>query len=100
VGTFFGGDAPPPAVADFLEGGGAFLGACAFREEGFLAVVRCDGFFRVTSSSLLSALGLRLDNLGIVQLCARRKYVSRREFSPPPQRGVMLGVSNETNWFG
>ena len=42
----------------------------------------------------------RLDNLGIVQLCARRKYVSRREFSPSPQRGVMLGVSNETNWFG
>ena len=68
------------AVADFLVLG-PFVGAFAFAfafvpleegEEGFLAVRR-DGFFWGDSSSLLSALGLRRDTLGIVivQLCAR-----------------------------
>ena len=54
---------------------GPFVGAFAFAfvpleegEEGFLAVVHCDGFFGGgDSSTLLSALGLRRDTLGIVQ---------------------------------
>ena len=69
-----------------LRGGGRrllgalpFVGTFAFAfvpleegEEGFfLAVVRCDGFFWGDSSTLLSALGLCRDTLGIVQLCAR-----------------------------
>ncbi len=62
------------AVAEFL-GWGPSGGAFAFAlvpleegEEGFLAVVRCDGFFGGgDSSTLLSALGLRRDTLGIVQ---------------------------------
>ena len=65
-------------VADFL-GWGPFAGAFAFAfvpleegEEGFfLAVVGYDGFFGGDSSTLLSALGLRRDTLGIVRLCVR-----------------------------
>ena len=54
-------------------------------EEGFLAVVRRDGFCWGDSSSLMSALvGLRQDTLGIVRLCAR-PCVFRRELRPPPQ---------------
>jgi len=58
------------AVAIFLVLG-PFVGAFDFAfvpleegEEGFLAVRR-DGFFMGDSSSLLSALGLRRDTLGI-----------------------------------
>ncbi len=50
-----------------------FVGTFAFAfvplevgEEGFLAVVRRDGFCWGDSSSLMSALGLRRDTLGIV----------------------------------
>jgi hypothetical protein len=69
-------------------------------EEGFLAVVRCDGLFGGDSSSLLSALGLvRRDTLGIVRLCAH-PCVLRRESRPPPQRGVMFWVCNEMILFG
>ena len=78
------------AVADFL-GWGPFVGAFVFAfvpleegEEGFLVVVRRNGFFWGDSSSLLSALGLRWDTLGIVRLCAR-PCVFRRELRPPPQ---------------
>jgi hypothetical protein len=49
-----------------------------------LVVVRRNGFFWGDSSSLLSALGLRWDTLGIVRLCAR-PCVFRRELRPPPQ---------------
>ncbi len=64
-------------VAEFL-GWGPFVGAFAFAfvpleegEEGFFfAVVCCDVFFGGDSSTLLSALGLRRDTLGTVQLCA------------------------------
>ena len=76
---FRGVATPVVAVADFLVLG-PFVGAFAFAfvpleegEEGFLAVRR-DGFFLGDSSSLLSALGLRRDTLGIgviVRLCAR-----------------------------
>ena len=52
--------------------------------EGFLAVVHRDGLFWGDSSSLLSALGLRRDTLGIVRLCAR-PCVFRKELRPPPQ---------------
>ncbi len=68
-------------------------------EEGFLVVVRCDGFFGGDLSSLLSALGLRRDTLGIVRLCVR-PCALRRESRPPPQRGVMFWVCYEMNWFG
>jgi len=68
---FSGVATPVVAVADFLVLE-LFVGAFAFafvpleeREEGFLAVRR-DGFFWGDSSSLLSALGLRRDTLGIV----------------------------------
>ena len=75
---FCGVATPVVAVAEFL-GWGPFVGTFAFAfvpleegEEGFfLAVVRCDGFFWGDSSTLLSALGLCRDTLGIVQLCAR-----------------------------
>ncbi len=102
---FCGVATPVVAVAGFL-GWGPFVGAFAFAfvpleegEEGFFAVVRCDGFFLGVSSSLLSALGLRRDTLGIVGLCAC-PCVLRRESRPPPQRGVMFWVCNEMNWFG
>ncbi len=85
---------------------GPFVGAFAFAfvpleegEEGFLAVVCCDGFFWGDLSTLLSALGLRRDTLGMMQLCAL-PCVLRREWRPPPKRGVMLRVCNEMNWFG
>ena len=63
------------AVAEFLGGGpsgGAFLAFALVPleegEEGFLAVVRCEGFLGgADSSTLLSALGLCRDTLGIVQ---------------------------------
>ena len=70
---FRGVATPVVAVADFLVLG-PFVGAFAFAfafvpleegEEGFLAVRR-DGFFGGDLSSLLSALGLRRDTLGIV----------------------------------
>jgi len=87
---FRGVATPVVAVADFLVLG-PFLGAFAFafvpleEGEGFLAVRR-DGFFGGDSPSLLSALGLRRDTLGIVivRLCAR-PCVFRRELRPPPQ---------------
>ena len=86
----FCGVATGVAVADFL-GWGPFVGAFAFAfvpleegEEGFLVVVRRNGFFWGDSSSLLSALGLRWDTLGIVRLCAR-PCVFRRELRPPSQ---------------
>ena len=86
---FCGVATPVVAVAIFLVLG-PFVGAFAFAfvpleegEEGFLAVRR-DGFFWGDSSSLLSALGLRRDTLGIVRLCAR-PCVFRRELRPPPQ---------------
>ena len=90
---FRGVATPVVAVVDFLVLG-PFVGAFAFAfafvpledgEEGLLAVRR-DGFFWGDSSSLLSALGLRRDTLGIVivQLCAR-PCVFRRELRPPPQ---------------
>ena len=67
------------------------MGAFAFAfvpleegEESFLAVVRRDGFCWGDLSSLLSALGLRLDTLGIVRLCVC-PCVFRRELRPPPQ---------------
>ncbi len=67
---FCGVATPVVAVAIFLVLG-PFVGAFAFAfvpleegEEGFLAVRR-DGFFMGDSSSLLSALGLRRDTLGI-----------------------------------
>ena len=71
---FCGVATPAVAVADFF-GWGPFVGAFAFAfvpleegEEGFLAVVRRDGFFLGDLlSSLLSALGLRRDTLGIVR---------------------------------
>jgi hypothetical protein len=76
---FCGVATPVVAVAEFL-GWGPFVSAFAFAfafvhleegEEGFfLAVVHCDGFFWGDSSTLLSALGLRWDTLGNVQLCA------------------------------
>jgi hypothetical protein len=75
------------------------VGASAFAfvpleegEEGFLAVVHCNGFFGGDLSSLLlSALWLRRDTLGIVQLCAC-PCVLRIESRSPPQRGVMFWV--------
>ena len=77
-------------VADVL-GWGPFVGAFAFAfvpleegEEGFLAVVRRDGFCWGDSSSLMSAPGLRRDTLGILRLCAH-PCVFRRELRPPPQ---------------
>ena len=75
---------------------------CKGREEGFLAVVGCDGFFWGDSSSLLSAIGLLRDTLGIVRfviVCAR-PCVLRRQSRTPPQRGVMFLVCNEMIWFG
>ena len=64
-------------VADVL-GWGPFVGAFAFAfvpleegEEGFFAVVGCNVFFGGDSSSLLSAIGLLWDTLGIVRLCVR-----------------------------
>ena len=87
---FCGVATPVVAVADFL-GWGPFVGAFAFAfvpleegEEGFLAVVHRDGFCWGDLSSLMSALGLRRDTLGIVRLCAR-PCVFRRELRPPPQ---------------
>ena len=76
---FCGVATPVVAVAEFLGGGpsgGAFLAFALVPleegEEGFLAVVRRDGFCWGDSSSLMSALvGLRQDTLGIVRLCAR-----------------------------
>ena len=69
---FCGVATPVVAVAEFL-GWGPSGGAFAFAlvpleegEEGFLAVVHRDGLFWGDSSSLLSALGLRRDTLGIV----------------------------------
>ncbi len=71
---FCGVVTPAVTVAVFL-GWGPFVGAFAFAfvpleegEEGFLAVVRCNGFFWGDSSTLLSALGLCRDTLGIVRL--------------------------------
>ena len=72
---FCGVATPVVAVAEFLGGGpsgGAFLAFALVPleegEEGFLAVVRCEGFLGgADSSTLLSALGLCRDTLGIVQ---------------------------------
>ena len=96
------------AVAIFLVLG-PFVGAFDFAfvpleegEEGFLAVRR-DGFFLGDSSSLLSALGLRRDTLGIgviVRLCGRAPVcLGQRVDAATSDRGLMFWVCNEINLF-
>jgi hypothetical protein len=79
---------------------GAFAFAFAFvpleeGEEGFLAVVGCDGFFWGDSSSLLSAIGLLRDTLGIVRLCdcvCAPLCVEERVKDATSERSDVLGV--------
>ena len=54
-------------------------------------------FFWGDSSSLLSAIGLLRDTLGIVRLCDCMCAPLCVEERMPPQRGVMFWVCNEMN---